>query len=353
MDVDDIPLGVDFTKYIDEKVGMCEVLLAVVGRDWLSVTDEDGVRRLDKPGDFVRLELESALRRNIPVVPLLVRRASMPKAKDLPESIREFSRRNGMPVRADPDFRTDCDRLIEGLERDRTGKRPIISSHKESVATKPKPKRKHKALLLGVAGIAVISALTGFFIWYSGRLGAAPGIVSFLANPDTIQQGAATTLSWRTKNARKVSIQPDIGTVATSGTRRISPTRDTAYTLVASGSGNRSVKRRLSIKVIQSQPVAVIPRSRLSVTDNTLELGKSTTLSWRTRGATEVEIQPDIGRVEENGSVKIAPRRTTTYTLTAKSPAGTATSTTLVKVENPVSSTNRTILIQPALRLTR
>ena len=351
MDVDDIPLGVDFTKYIDEKVGQCEVLLAVIGRDWLSVTDENGVRRLDKPSDFVRLELESALRRNIPVVPLLVRRASMPKAKDLPQSIREFSTRNGMPVRADPDFRTDCDRLIEGLEKDRTGKRPIVSSPTESVVTKPK--RKHTALMLGMAGIAVISILIGLYVWYSARPGPGPGIVSFQANPASIQQGSATTLSWRTKNARKVSIHPDIGTVAPSGTKRISPTEDRVYTLLASGTDNRSVKRRLSIKVTRSQPVAAIPRSRLSVSENTIELGKSTTLSWRTKDATEVEIQPGIGRVDATGSIKISPKRSTRYTLTAKSPAGTATSTTQVKVENSVSTTNRTILTQPALRLTR
>jgi hypothetical protein len=250
MDVDDIPLGVDFTKYIDEKVGQCEVLLAVVGRDWLSVTDENGVRRLELPSDFVRLEIESALRRNIPVVPLLVRRATMPKAKDLPQSIREFSKRNGMPVRADPDFRTDCDRLIEGLQRDRTGISPIISSSTESVVTKPK--RNRKALLLGVAAIVAVSILVGLYLWYPKSPGIVPGIVSFHANPTSIRQGSATTLSWQTKNASKVSIHPDIGTVAPSGSRRISPTADTAYTLRASGRENRSVKRQILVKVKRS-----------------------------------------------------------------------------------------------------
>lgn len=92
MDVDDIPLGVDFTRYIDEKVGQCEALLAVIGRDWLNATDEEGNRRLEQLGDYVRIELESALKRKIPVVPLLVRRASMPEADELPESIRDFAK---------------------------------------------------------------------------------------------------------------------------------------------------------------------------------------------------------------------------------------------------------------------
>ncbi|MEW8049499.1 MAG: toll/interleukin-1 receptor domain-containing protein [Candidatus Thiodiazotropha sp.] len=344
MDVDDIPLGVDFTRYIDEKVGQCEVFLAVIGRDWLSATNEEGNRRLDQPGDYVRIELQSALKRNIPIIPLLVRRASMPEADELPESIREISKRNGMHVRADPDFRTDCDRLIEGLERDRTGKRPIVSSRNRSVAKKPK--RRYKPLAMGVLGIAVVGVLIGFFVWYSGSTGPAPAIVEFQASPNSIEQGATTTLRWVTKNAKKVTILPSIGTVSASGSKVISPTENTTYTLATRASDNRYAKQRLSIRV-NSQPVAAIPVSRLSVAENAIELGKSTTLSWRTRDATDVEIQPGIGRVEANGSVKISPRRNTTYTLTATSSAGTSTSTTLVEVER---TTPRTIITRPAIR---
>ena len=57
-DVDSIPLGVNFKKYIDEEVGKCQVFLAVIGRDWLSVSDEEGKRRLTNRNDYVRLEIE-------------------------------------------------------------------------------------------------------------------------------------------------------------------------------------------------------------------------------------------------------------------------------------------------------
>jgi hypothetical protein len=348
MDVDDIPLGVDFSKYIDDKVGQCEVLLAVIGRDWLSASDETGNRRLDLPGDYVRIEIESALKRNIPVIPLLVRRASMPGAEDLPESIREFSLRNGMPVRPDPDFRTDCDRLIEGLERDRTGKRPLVSTlDKPDVE---EPKSKSKALIIGVLGIALVGAIIGFFFWYSGTQGPAPSIVEFQARPNTIGRGGTTTLSWVTKNASKVIILPAIGTVPASGSKVVSPQENTTYTLAARGSDNRSAKQKLSVQV-NSRSVAAIPSSNLRVAESTIKSGKSTTLSWRTKDATEVEIQPGIGRVEASGSIKISPRRDTTYTLTAKSPAGTSTSTTQVKVENSITVRNPTILTRPVIRL--
>lgn len=114
-DVDDIPLGTDFRTVLDEAVGDCAVLLAVIGRDWLTVTDERGQRRIDDPADYVRIEIESALERNIPVIPVLVRGASMPGEDDLPASIGAFAYRNGIPIRSDPDFHRDMDRLIQAL----------------------------------------------------------------------------------------------------------------------------------------------------------------------------------------------------------------------------------------------
>lgn len=114
-DVDDIPLGADFRKVLDDAVGRCAVLLVVIGRDWLTVTNEHGQRRLDDPADFVRLEVESALRRGIPVIPVLVRDAAIPRPDELPESICELVYHNGIQVRPDPDFHHDVDRLIRAL----------------------------------------------------------------------------------------------------------------------------------------------------------------------------------------------------------------------------------------------
>lgn len=76
-----------------------------------------GKSRLDDPGDFVRIEIESALNRRIPVIPILVRGASIPLAERLPTSIQDLSYRNGIVVRPDPDFHKDMDRLIAHLKR--------------------------------------------------------------------------------------------------------------------------------------------------------------------------------------------------------------------------------------------
>ena len=120
-DVDDIPLGVDFRAHLDEAVSQCDVLLAVIGRDWLTVKNSDDKLRLDDPADFVRVEIESALQRDIPVIPLLVRGAKMPRQNQLPESIQGLAYRNAQPVRADPDFSHDVGRLIRSLDKHKLG----------------------------------------------------------------------------------------------------------------------------------------------------------------------------------------------------------------------------------------
>ena len=114
-DVDSIPLGVDFREHIRAAVERCDVLLAVVGPHWLTTEGPRGGRRLDDSSDFVRLEVNAALDRRIRVVPLLVGGATMPRADELPAELRDLAFRNAAPVRPDPDFHRDMDRLIEAL----------------------------------------------------------------------------------------------------------------------------------------------------------------------------------------------------------------------------------------------
>ncbi len=78
-------------KVIDKNVSSCGVLLALIGLSWLDAKDETGQRRLDNPLDFVRLETASALKRDIPVVPVLVGKARMPRPEKLPEDLKELA----------------------------------------------------------------------------------------------------------------------------------------------------------------------------------------------------------------------------------------------------------------------
>jgi TIR domain len=115
MDVDAIPLGVNFIKVLREEVAKCDVLLALIGPNWLKVRDEKGNRRLDNPSDFLRIEIATALQRDIPVIPILLDGARMPKADQLPKDLEELSVRNGLDIRH-ASFHSDMDKLIRGLK---------------------------------------------------------------------------------------------------------------------------------------------------------------------------------------------------------------------------------------------
>jgi hypothetical protein len=116
-DVDTIPLGADFRSYLDEAVAESDVFLAIIGPRWLRVQDADRSSFLDDPKDFVRIEIASALQRGIPLIPVLVSGATMPSEQDLPDVVGELSYRNGVPVRPDPDFHNDIERLSKGIQK--------------------------------------------------------------------------------------------------------------------------------------------------------------------------------------------------------------------------------------------
>jgi hypothetical protein len=98
MDVTGIEPGRDFRRAIDQHVASCGVLLAMIGRSWVDAKDDSGRRRLDDPMDFVRLETASALKRDIPVIPVLVQGARMPRADQLPPDLAELAYRNGVEL---------------------------------------------------------------------------------------------------------------------------------------------------------------------------------------------------------------------------------------------------------------
>jgi len=115
-DVDSIELGEDFVREINRAVGSTDVLLALIGDRWLTVTDDDGVRRLDHPDDFVRIEIEAALSRDVRIIPILIDGATMPRAAELPRSLAALARRQALEL--DPArFQSDTSRLLEVLER--------------------------------------------------------------------------------------------------------------------------------------------------------------------------------------------------------------------------------------------
>jgi tetratricopeptide (TPR) repeat protein len=116
MDVDSIDVGVDFADAIAESVEVCQVLLALIGKNWLTAADVNGSRRLDDPDDTVRLEIEAALNRGIRVVPILVDGALMPRRQELPPELAPLARRNALELSYNR-FEYELERLVEAVDR--------------------------------------------------------------------------------------------------------------------------------------------------------------------------------------------------------------------------------------------
>jgi TIR domain len=113
-DVDNIPIGVNFADHIAKVIEQCVVQLVVIGPRWFDAADAQGQRRLDNPKDFVRLEIEAALRRGIPIIPLLVDGAPPPPVDRLPSAMRTLPLQNGALIRA-ADFDRDIGKVTAHL----------------------------------------------------------------------------------------------------------------------------------------------------------------------------------------------------------------------------------------------
>lgn len=126
MDVERIAAGEDFTRVIDQTLRACEACLVVIGRRWLTAADGYGRRRLDKPDDWVRLEIAAALTRGVRTIPLLVDDASLPPADALPPELARLSSLQAHPVHH-LSFHQDVGTMVDRL-------RAAIDARHESLA---------------------------------------------------------------------------------------------------------------------------------------------------------------------------------------------------------------------------
>jgi len=114
MDIDSMPAGVDFHDHLQAILADCGALLVVIGKSWRSQRKGQPARIMD-PDDWVRIEVETALERAIPVIPLLIDGASLPGRDQLPESLWPLLRRNALPVDSGRDFHAQLSRLVRDL----------------------------------------------------------------------------------------------------------------------------------------------------------------------------------------------------------------------------------------------
>jgi tetratricopeptide (TPR) repeat protein len=183
IDIDAIALGEDFVKAIETTVAKCDVLIAVIGNNWLDSKDDHGDRRLDNPEDFVRMEIGAALKREIRVIPVLVDGALMPRSTDLPEDLKALVRHNALPI-TDTSFDGDCQRLAAAITlvleeaaakgQERGSNRKAFPSTPEAPRGREGPKRFMRLWQLAMP-VSILRTITALMlivvlIWFVGSL---------------------------------------------------------------------------------------------------------------------------------------------------------------------------------------
>jgi F5/8 type C domain/TIR domain len=241
-DVASISIGGDFLKIIEEHIGTCKVFIELIGDEWATMKDHAGRRRLDQPNDFVRIEVATALRRGIPVIPILVDGAQMPDPSTLPEDLAALTRYNALEM-TESDFDHDVERLVETLEAILGATRNPRSFSKERYVEEPR--RGHRSLIIAgafVAGLLVVGAIgliLSLTVWgnksnqnaTTGNVNGTP--VKGPASPEPTVRGTATETPTPTQGGAPLKI------TATASSFRLGSQADT-YAAAKAVDGDRT-----------------------------------------------------------------------------------------------------------------
>ena len=284
MDVAAIEVGRDFRKAIDDSVATCGVLLAVIGKEWTDAKNEAGQRRLDDPSDFVRLETASALRRDIPVVPVLVHGAKMPRPEQLPDDLKELAYRNGVEL-THVRWNSDLQLLIKALRRyvedpktstggpgpaaagaaaarESTDRAAHTNVTQVDTRTSPTARKKPLGKILALVAAAVVAII----------------IVLTLLTPKQVSVPDLTGSTLPDANSKLEALHLTIG----QKTLREDSTKDPNVVLSQSPSPNTSVKAGATVDLVLSQASVVevpplvgesLDDARRTLADRQLQLG--------------------------------------------------------------------------------
>ena len=180
-DDDNIRAGDDFVAAITAAVGSCQVVLVLIGKEWATVRDGTGARRLNDPDDFVRLEIEAALARDIRIIPVLVAGARMPDPAGLPPSIAPITRRQALEL-SPGRFDTDAQGVVAAVANTLAEVRGIVAQvDNERATTRSRDRRVQSTAArsirvkrrAGIAGAVVVLVTAGLaaIVWRSGSSG--------------------------------------------------------------------------------------------------------------------------------------------------------------------------------------
>ena len=221
MDFDSIRAGLDFRNQIRETIEHSDVVIALIGPHWIGPV-ADASRRIDDPNDFVRLEIAHALKRDIPIIPVLINHTSMPDPETLPEDLRGLVYRHGLPLDSGLDFHLHADRVIASVcdlaDASSLG-RPQSEKSKAVPAVPGRPRWRAASVLLTVLLLAGIGI--GAWFLYADKTKrkiaffSRARVSSETSSPDPAEASAQKSwveISSRPSGARVLNNGIEIGT---------------------------------------------------------------------------------------------------------------------------------------------
>jgi hypothetical protein len=295
--------GEDFVEKIESGVSSAKVLLVIIGKQWLTLVDQSGQRRIDEASDFVRLEIEMSMKRGILVIPVLVDGARMPSAEELPGSLKPLARRQAIEV-SDQRFDYDMERLTAQL-------RPIASQI-GTVSSRSKS--------MWVGGGAIVLAIAVLVAVVSQVHKTSPpepksspatntGVEARNAMPDAAASGKSQTQTSSKASAPAPRNGPSPGSTEAKP-RKSAPDPPMVVAPVGPTPSASSTPARPIIE-------------EFSVSPSRVKKGDEAIIEWKTRNAASVELTPIVsGIVASSGSRPVRPQQTLTYILIAKSESG-------------------------------
>ena len=339
MDVQGIEPGVDFVDAIEGAVASCEVLIVIIGKDWLAA-DAVGKRRLDDPGDFVRIETAAALARNIRVVPVLVDDAEMPRAEQLPGNLALLARRQAVEL-SHKQWDATSSELIRTLEK-------FLNAGKQrSAGTQPpagEPSNESPPEPQSVAGgsAPVAGAPVKRIYWGIGAVLAALVAVGalFLTQPwskfnkpavaPAVSEVARPTAKSPEPAPSKPAAAPEVAEVVPPIAKRPEPApqRPVVPQEVkpeppkAEAPKTEAPRAEAPKAEVQAMPPKIL---NLEVRG----AGNNVQLCYGVQNAASATITPTPGNVKPVAKECVPVTAGTTYTLTARNAAGIAVSRTL------------------------
>jgi len=193
-DLEDIKAGLDFGQVIERHLACCKVVLVIIGMDWLTLADASGRSRLSDPGDWVRLEVEGALKRDLLVLPILVGGATMPGADQLPETMRALARRQAVDL-SDSRWDYDVEQLLNRIS-ETVGIPPRVSVPTTTPTVERIEERPRRIPWREMGWWAFAAVLIGGLgLWYGTRQGFIGGSIVWAQNTlvepvEILQNGA-------------------------------------------------------------------------------------------------------------------------------------------------------------------